>query len=141
MSMETLFEGLEKMARIQEAMETADQVVKGSGWFYVPSKTYLGGTLKPIVHEINDKKWEILFCAPQTSVSSKAQKGAKSLMASKEIEKYQELIVNEAVEGDTSNLNKWYVKARWSGSFEDTLKKCVAIVEGKSDAAPSNFVK
>jgi hypothetical protein len=137
--MDKFFEGLEKRASLAEAMESADTAVKGEGWYYVPKKTFLGGTLKPIVHEVAADKWEIMFCAPETGASKKTEKGAEDLMASKHIEYLQSLVLNEEVEGDKSGLNKWYVKAKWGGSFEECLKKCVSLVEGKADAVPTQF--
>lgn len=142
-SLDKLNESLEKRAKsLMEATEmSAADAAKEDGWFYFPNKEFMGGTMKPLVREVSADKWEILFCAPQTGASKEAEKGAEDLMASKEISRYINLLEEGTVEGDKSALSKWYVKARWNGSFEECLKKCVSIVEGKTDAVPSNFKK
>lgn len=142
-NMKSFNESLESRAKVlvEETGSSAEDVTKEDGWFYFPEKSFMGGTMKPLIREVSENKWEILFCAPQTGVSKETEKGAEDLMASKEMAKYINLLNEGTVEGDKKSLSKWYVKAKWSGSFEDCLKKCVSIVEGNSQEVPSQFKK
>jgi hypothetical protein len=146
MNLNSFNEALEKRAKsVLTEAEAKDMSAKKAadqdGWFYFPKKSYMGGTMKPLVREVSPDKWEILFCAPQSKASKKAEKGGEELMASKEMQKYINLLNEGTVEGDKGALDDWYVKAKWSGPFEECLKKCVSIVEGKTEAVPSQFKK
>lgn len=143
MSMKKFLEALETNAGKKNLLnEDALEVVKsGKGWYYVPKQTFLGGLMKVAVHEVSDNKWEILYCAPESKISAGAKKGAEDLMAHKEIEHFQKLL-SEEVEGSPNSLKGWAVKGKpWQGSFENCLKKCVDLVEGKADATPVGFKK
>lgn len=142
MNMNRLVEGLEKRVNLFEEAD-AYEAAKGAGtWGYVPKKEFLNGLLKVAVIEQSADKWEILYCAPLSKGSEKGKKVGKKLMAGteQEILGYQSLL-SEELEGAPDELKGWQVKTRWSGSFEECLKKCVGLVQGAADAVPSSFKK
>ena len=144
MDMKKFMDTLEKNSSAKALFEQMDamEAIKGSGWYYVPKKSFLDGLLKVAVHEVGPDKWEILYCSPASKAGAAAKAGAKKLMAGKEIERLQDLVVmNEEVEGDKAGLKGWMVKRKWSGKFEDALKKCINLVQKKSDADTSAFQK
>lgn len=143
MDMTRLVEGLESRAdSLFEGADAYEAAEKAGGWGYVPKKEFLNGLLRVAVIEKSADKWEILYCAPAAKGSEKGQAAGKKLMAGthREILKYQALL-SEELEGAPNELKNWQVKTRWSGSFEETLKKCVGLVQGAGDAVPSQFKK
>lgn len=140
-NMKSFLESLEKNTSKQVLSEDALEVVKGGkGWYYVPKQSFLNGILRVAVHEVSEDSWEILYCAPESKATGKAKEGGKGLMAHKEIETYQTLL-KEEVEGSPNALKGWVPKTTWKGNFEECLKKCVDLVQGKSSSVPTAFKK
>jgi hypothetical protein len=110
---------------------------KTGAWGYIPEKSYLGGLLKPVVIE-NGDKWSILYCSP-------GGKGAKTSRASLDdsMQGYGRAgkTLNEAISdwggASADTLKDWTIMDEWTGSFEECLKKCVAIVTNKPGEDPN----
>lgn len=142
MDINKLVEGLENRVNLFEEAD-AYEAAKGAGnWVYVPKKDFLNGLLKVAVAEKSADSWEILYCAPAAKGTEKGKEAGKKLMAGteQEILRYQSLL-SEEVEGAPEELKGWQVKTKWSGNFEECLKKCVGLVQGAADAVPSQFKK
>lgn len=158
-SMNKFLSELEKRADLFEAVKGKDfkdlateTGAKPDDWFYVAKKEFLDGLLKVGVHEISEDRWEILYCAPQTSALATTEKAMDDLMAAPEPEEAEPQaesrfrrkslpMLNETVEGDNSpqTLKSWYVADRWTGDFKTCLDKCIEIVQGKGAGIPQHF--
>lgn len=142
MNMDKLVEGLEKRVNLFEEADAYEAAKSAGSWVYVPKKEFLNGLLKVAVAEKSADKWEILYCAPAAKGSEKGKEAGKKLMAGTEAEiKHYQSLLSEEVEGAPNELKGWQVKTRWSGNFEECLKKCVGLVQGAADAVPSSFKK
>ena len=115
-----------------------ETITSSSGkWGYIPEKDYMNGLLKPVIVEDSDEKWTILYCAPGGRGAKKASVDFDEAKAISYIGR----ILNEAIEdwggAPKESLKGWTVMSQWSGSFEECLKKCVAIVTNKPGEDPN----